>query len=502
MSIIIGCALGLTLAASVGVGISVGNNREYKETEAASQTATFTASNFSGQGTSDTGSSVSATVNNVTFSCDKAYGTTQLRCYKNSTITISSSYTITSLAFTFSSTKYQGGLSTSYTGLSTKSWSKKLSSGQARFTKIIVTYDDSVSVSSIAIDGNLSKTSYTYGEAWSHSGLSVVATYSDSSTATITSGISWSYSPSSTATIGTNSLTITATVDTFTATHTESVTVSKVASPYLNGVAYQMSLTNTSTSTTYYFIGSMSGYYGATTDDSTSSSIVNVYFEPNGDGQNLYFYSGNDTTSQKQYIYISINDTHVNFTYGTSVPSVPWYYNGSTIAAYVSSVDSIYGLGTYGTYVTFGAIGTYNTSNYFAQFTLAGSLTAENFATQLLTIIACDSTGATAPTLNCNYTWNDLSSLFSQLDSTEQSTLQNATANESGTTVEQAMARYDYVVAKYSYNNFINRTISNSANRMSGIIDNNSVVMITIIMGLLATTGFAAFYMLRKKKIA
>ena len=112
---------------------------------------TFSPSDFTGQGTSGSGSDISATVDGVTFSCDKGYGTTQIRCYKDGEITISSpSSTITKIEFTFSGS-YTGGLSTSYTDLSTTSWSKSLSS-QARFTKIVVTLEES-STPSISADG-------------------------------------------------------------------------------------------------------------------------------------------------------------------------------------------------------------------------------------------------------------------------------------------------------------------------------------------------------------
>ena len=111
---------------------------------------TFSPSDFSGQGTSGTGSTISATADGVTFSCDKGYGTTQIRCYSGSNITISSSSsTITKIDFTFYSS-YTGGLETSYTDLSTTSWSKSLSS-QARFTKIVVTLEES---STPSIDAN------------------------------------------------------------------------------------------------------------------------------------------------------------------------------------------------------------------------------------------------------------------------------------------------------------------------------------------------------------
>ncbi len=132
-------ALSVGLAMAIGVGVSIGGNTS-RAVRAA--TASFTPSDFSGQGTSGTGGDISATVSGVTFACDKGYGGTQIRCYKNSKITISSENTITDISFTFSSDSYTGGLSASYTGLSTTSWEQTLSS-QARITAATVTYTTS-----------------------------------------------------------------------------------------------------------------------------------------------------------------------------------------------------------------------------------------------------------------------------------------------------------------------------------------------------------------------
>lgn len=101
-------------------------------------TATFTPSDFSGQGTESTGSEITATIDGVTFACDKGYGTTEIRCYSGSTIKVSSENTITAISFSFTDGK-NGGLETSYSSLSTTSWSKTLTS-QARMKKIVVTY--------------------------------------------------------------------------------------------------------------------------------------------------------------------------------------------------------------------------------------------------------------------------------------------------------------------------------------------------------------------------
>lgn len=121
--------MSLMVLITVGVGSVLG------------ETVIFDPSDFSGQGTSGTGSPISATKDGVTFSCNKGYGTTQFRCYKDGNITISSSKTISSISFSFSGS-YTGGLETSYTELNTYSWEKSLSS-QARITSCTVTYTTS-----------------------------------------------------------------------------------------------------------------------------------------------------------------------------------------------------------------------------------------------------------------------------------------------------------------------------------------------------------------------
>ena len=165
----------------------------------------FAPSNFSGQGTSGTGSAISATVDGVTFACDKGYGTTQIRCYSGGKITISSSSTITAISFTFSGS-YTGGLETSYTNLSTTSWTKTLTS-QARITACTVTVAATYSVV-WTIDpsgyGTLSKTTGT--------------------TTTVTPGSAYTYgSPAYTVTSG--GATVSQSTNTFTATPTANCTI-------------------------------------------------------------------------------------------------------------------------------------------------------------------------------------------------------------------------------------------------------------------------------------
>ncbi len=556
LSSIVGGALGITLAVSVGVGIAMNKNTEFKEAEAA-ETVKYTLDGTIAQTADQYGNasgyakSLTVTQNDISW---EVYGNTTMSPWRiggNSitnvdrhiysttkmgfenitkvvlTVGAASSITVNSLKLNVGSTKQAsdvGSISATFTQNSDITFTKPSGadwrncffdivfnvtvSGSGTKNKFVefksakFYYNNSdPTLSSISIQGDLIKTAYTYGEAWSHDGLTIVGTFSNNSTSNLASrSAKWSYNPSFTNT-GVTSLTITATVEGKTATYTNnSITVSKVASPYLNGVPYKMFLNNSGTK--YYFIGSMDGYYGATTSTASSTSIVNIYFEANGDGQNIYFYTSNNTSGSKQYITITSSNGHVNFTYGTTTPTQAWYYNGTTPVYYVSSLSSVYAMGTYDYYKTFGATAPYNVSNYFAEFELASALTAEQFATQLLDVIACDGTGETAPTLNYNYTWADLKALFNQLDPSEQTTLKSASANPEGTTIENAMARYDIVVAKYGYENFISRAVSSSANRMNLVVDSNTMIIVITIVSVISITALAAYFILRKKKEA
>lgn len=120
---------------------AVNFSASFTQSSGGNGTATFSPDDFSGQGTSGTGSAISATVSGITFACDKGFGTEQIRCYSGAKITISaeSGKTIKSISFTFSGS-YTGGMETSYSDLSTSTWEKTLTS-QARLSAITVTYN-------------------------------------------------------------------------------------------------------------------------------------------------------------------------------------------------------------------------------------------------------------------------------------------------------------------------------------------------------------------------
>ena len=108
----------------------------------ASADVEFDKNDFAGQGVSGTGGAVSAEKNGVTFTCDKGFGDGYygVRCYKNSTVTITSeTEQIAKIEFDFatvSGTSYDGGLDP-VTVVNAKEWTVTLPS-QARMNKISI----------------------------------------------------------------------------------------------------------------------------------------------------------------------------------------------------------------------------------------------------------------------------------------------------------------------------------------------------------------------------
>ncbi|MBE6788749.1 MAG: DUF2291 domain-containing protein [Ruminococcaceae bacterium] len=107
------------------------------------------------------------------------------------------------------------------------------------------------------------------------------------------------------------------------------------------GVAYKFGMVqgNVSSSTVYYLMGGMSGYYMATA--SSPSAAIDVYLESTTGGYYLYTKSG----STKQYINMVVSGTHVNGQYSDKATTVYTYdATAKTVVATVN--DAPYWFGT------------------------------------------------------------------------------------------------------------------------------------------------------------
>lgn len=102
--------------------------------------------------------------------------------------------------------------------------------------------------------------------------------------------------------------------------------------------------------------------------------------------------------------------------------------------------------------------------------------------------IVCDPTGQ-----DSMFMWDEVANAIKALNNTEKSYLIYGVANENGNEVEQFLAKYDYIVNKYSEcADFLNRNVNNAAkesvNSLSSLMnDSQTFVVVIISLSLLST---------------
>ena len=273
-------------------------------------------------------------------------------------------------------------------------------------------------------------------------------------------------------------------------------------SPYINGLAYKMFFYNTQTLEARYFNGNKPTYYGSTV--TAINDGVDVFFEANGaTGQNIYFMKD----GAKNYLYVVQSDSYYNFAFSTDVPSTAWYYreSGNDYACMTYTLNStLFTFGASGTNVSIGTLnlGT-TTDGYEIEFVSVNPDAPIAFSQLFLSSIVCNAQGTSAPTFATGISWNQFSKIYSKLDFALQSVLETATANENGTIIEQAVARYDYLLNKYgtdNYVNFLNREVGSSSKVLGKIVVTNNAVLLLVVMATLGTFTFAAWFIHKKKQ--
>ena len=257
---------------------------------------------------------------------------------------------------------------------------------------------------------------------------------------------------------------------------------------YAVGTGYLMSFTNSSNSTKY-FIGTLSdSNYGNTS--TTLNNAMTMYFEENSGNYNLYFINSSNT---KNYVYVSGGKLALS----TNKPSVVWNQDASGVYCTVSSTK--YYIGGNGTYSTFGVYSS-PSNMYHAQF--AEIETANTWALSFLSLITCNG-GITAPNTT---NWATTKTKYLSLTTLEQGFVTSASPSESGTNLQKALARYVFIVNKYTnrtnYPDYLSK--ASQANRMNPIqFTNDSTTFMFVVMAvslLIVGTVFVGMYYKKKKK--
>lgn len=206
--------------------------------------------------------------------------------------------------------------------------------------------------------------------------------------------------------------------------------------------------------------------------------------------------------------YLGYGTSGTSFTYSATTSSdskQQWSVTNSSYGTFKISNASTTTRGIVYRTSTYNRFAAYSTSNIngseYYGVELFRAFKATDFAEHILTKITCNASGSSAPTYIDDYSWSVLSSEFTdKLSSDEQTLLVEAEANELGNTIEQAVAKYDLIVSKYGYSNFMSRTVASYRITTTLIIPDTDSITVVVISTILSITTISIFVILKKKK--
>ena len=435
------------------------------------------------------------------------------------------------------------------------------SKAQLQLNTFSVTYSGGSTdvLESITVTGSMSKTAYYVGESWSPAGLVATGHYQTAGDKDISDKVTWTYSPASPA-LNVTSVVATASIGEISGSSSaQAVTVSR-ANPiqvlytqssgasvdvygyyvgFLDGTgpvimdgAYGIVIYNSSADVSGYteketilhVTGSISIYKGLYEIGSASISIASGTFDA-PDTPVVYATNGSETadyasrlttvtgtptlTSGSFESDAGTADIKMNFAVGTKTVQV--FYKKAAQTADADAFAAIKAAVADSEEITIkGFTGWYNgfqvqMNGYVAP---AEDYTAEDFAQDLLdqTDAVCagweegDNNHDALETI-----WSDLASndKYPSLPAAQKTILAEANRDESGTVVEQAMARYDFLTGKYNLSNFINgRTPIDPAGMMryGELADTNNTMLIVVVIAAVSALAFTTLLVFKKKK--
>lgn len=412
----------------------------------------------------------------------------------------------------------------------------------------------------VVVTGSMSKTAYYVGESWSSAGLVATASYSYGYSYDASSEVTWTYSPASPA-VSVTSVVATATLGSVSGNSSaQSVTVAKT-NPIQ--VLYTQS-SGASVDVYGYYVGFLDGTGPVIMDGAYGIVIYDKSADVSGYTANETILHVTGSISLYKGLY-EIGSASISVASGSyNAPETPVVYstNGSETADYASRLTTVTGTptlvsgsfdsdaGTADITMNF-AVGVKTVQVFYkkaaqtadadafaaikaavadsSEITIKGftgwyngfqvqmngyvpaveTYTAEDFAQDLLdqTDAVCEDYNGTDNNHDAiEAIWSNLASndKYPSLPSAQKTILAEAERDESGTVVERAMARYDYLTGKYSLSNFINgRTpvsFAGSNYIIPGRAATNSSTIIIVVVALTSITSIGVLLVIKRKR--
>ncbi|MGM9813306.1 MAG: bacterial Ig-like domain-containing protein [Candidatus Enteromonas sp.] len=390
-----------------------------------------------------------------------------------------------------------------------------------------ITYTDEVVASApltkIEIGGNATKKTYFVGDVFDPSGLTVTGYFEDGTNQDVTGAAEWSYDPA-TLSLGNTTLTATASVTVGEVTKTASELIEGLTVEESKAITYSKltKVADLKAGSQVVFANSdgskLMGFHkgknnieavdcGTRLKDSnvvvepTVDTDVGVYIAEKGSVDGTFAFKD---SKAKQYLYAAGGSDNNYLKLQENIDG-----NASFEVTLTGANPEVVAKGS----ATRNNLKYNSTSNLFACYAsgqqaismyVYNPAFSENggvIVDMLLNELACDN-GVTAPDQE---TWNTIGEFFVDLSDSDKAIMKNAKADVAGTDLEQAMAKYDYIVAKYTaYNDFIGREPGPAqANNVFSNMAKNDQTMIALIGVLsLGVAAAGAYFFAKKRKAA
>lgn len=126
--------------------------------------------------------------------------------------------------------------------------------------------------------------------------------------------------------------------------------------------------------------------------------------------------------------------------------------------------------------------------------------TAESYAYDFLDNITCDSSGATSPVYSDGFTWSDFKLIYNNLFESEKTILSTTAKNVGGNVIERMLARYEYLVWKYHYEDFLSRDVVLSSNNSMFETSNNNNAIILVLTIIVSVSAIGTALLIQRKR--
>lgn len=249
---------------------------------------------------------------------------------------------------------------------------------------------------------------------------------------------------------------------------------------------------------TYYAMGNeyaskISGSVVTVTDGAITGDVsaYSVTVTVTNDGATIYNGSKYLTYSSSTDLGISSSAYYWTLSTGT---------HGSTRCLSVNTPARglFFRAGTTNKYGGYAASNASATSEYY-DLEFFRAYTASDYANVFLSNTVCHD--GSAPTYGTGYDWSELGTEFTnKLTAEEKAILVAADADKEGTIVEQAVARYDLIVRKYGYDNFMSRTVTSGAPYIQPVTNSNASTSIIVVVALTSITSIGVLLVIKRKR--